>query len=1104
MKKIDEKQLFRTCKPGGCMRHKPWKPILSVALSLLFFTGFVFSVSAQPAVKYTLSFEKAKIKEVLLQLKEKGGISFVYDEEHLKEAPSVSFRVTDASLEQVLEQCFKGTDLTYEIKSGTVVIKKKKPADTVSPRQEKKITGNITDEDGNPLPGVTVLVKGTMSGTTTDAEGNYNLNSIHEKAVLLFSFVGMKSQEIPAEDQAVINVTMRNDVTLIGEVTVNAGYYTVKEQERTGSISTVTAKEIENQPVSNVLSAIQGRMAGVNITQNSGVPGSGYSIQIRGTNSLRRTGNYPMYIIDGVPVMVETLSAFSGTILPYGEIDPLNSINPNDIENIEILKDADATAIYGSRGANGVILVTTKKGKAGDKTHFSINGNYVFSRVARKMEMMNTGQYLEMRRQAYANDGITTYPANAYDINGTWDQTRYTDWQDELIGETAVSSTAQLSVNGGSENTRFLISGSHNEQTTVFGKDFRYKTNKLLGSLTHRSDNDRFILDISEQFSSQSNNVSRNDITSQTYKLSPDAPALYNEDGSLNWENNTFANPVAAYESTYFNEGINSNTNMNLTYKFSPSLSIKFNGGINLQVFEETGLSPSTMYNPAYGVTPATSSASKSQNLRFSYLGEPQLNYSHKFGNHQLDVLIGGTYQQTKNSALYLVGYGFKSNDLITNMTAATDKEIQSDSQTEYRYAAAFGRINYQYKNRYILNFTGRRDGSSRFGPDNRYANFGAVGAAWLFCKESFLKGNKWLSFGKLRASYGLTGSDLIGDYQYLDTYTVSSTIYGDGTTLYPSRLYNPNFSWEKTTKLEIALEAGFLNDRIHFNATWYRNRSGNQLVGIPLPSTTGFSSIQSNLSAIVENKGLELELNTTPVKAENFQWNSNVNISFPRNKLVSFPGLAGSTYANTYVVGYPTSIKKIYNYEGIDPETGLYTFTDYNEDGNISSPDDNKVIENVGIKYFGGWSNQITYKQWELSFLFQFVNQKKQNYNSLLVLPGSLNNQPVEILDVWSPEKPDGRYMPYSSGAKSLINQLQGYFTSSTASIGDASFIRLKNIQVSYRIPVTKYLQDINLYLQGQNLLTITDYFGLDPEYTLTGFLPPLKTWSFGIQLNF
>ena len=968
------------------------------------------------------------------------------------------------------------------------------------------VTGQITDQTGQPLTGVNILVKGSLTGTTTGADGRYTMKGIPPNTVLSFSFIGFKTLEIPVNGQKQIDVQLQEDVTALSEVTVNAGYYAVKERERTGSIAKITAKEIEDQPVSNVLSSVQGRMAGVSITQNSGVPGGGYNIQIRGINSLRADGNYPMYIVDGVPVSANAGSVLSGVTFPSnGEINPLNAINPNDIESIEILKDADATAIYGSRGANGVILVTTKKGKASAKTAFSVNSSYGISRVTNRMKMMNTQQYLDMRRQGYANDGKTSYPAKAYDVNGVWSQDRYTNWQDELIGRTAENKTVQLSISGGSPQTSFLISGSHNEQTTVFAKAFRYKTDNLSASLKHRSNDNKFTLDATGLFSDQSNNLVQTDITKQSLLLSPNAPALYKADGSLNWENNTFANPAAAYNSTYSYGSKTFNINLNLRYELLPSLYIKLNSGISYQAFEDLLLYPSTMYNPSYGITPASSTAYKSQNQRFSYLLEPQLNYKYRVGDHEIDLLVGSTYQRTKNTEMRVLGYGFESNALITNLSAANTVWVDSDVLTAYKYAALFGRINYQYKNKYILNLTGRQDGSSRFGPDKRFASFGAVGAAWLFSEEGFIK-ERWsfLSSGKLRGSYGITGSDLIGDYQYLDTYTLSSTGYGGSTSLYPSRLYNPSFSWEKTTKLEVALELGFLKNRVTFNAAWYRNRSGNQLVGIPLPGTTGFSSIQANLPATVENTGLEFEFNTAPVKTESFQWNSSFNISLPENKLVSFPGLEGSTYANQYVVGYPTTIVKVYNYEGIDPATGLYKFTDYNNDGNITSPEDNQMIKNVGVKFFGGWTNQFAYKNLEFSFLFQFVSQNQWNYNKLTPTPGTKYNQPVEVLNVWSETNPDGQYMPYSSGANSQKGLRHGYLMNSTRAISDASFIRLKNVQLGYRLPVNKYIQNIRLYVQGQNLWTITNYFGIDPEFVTIGFLPPLKTWSLGVQLNF
>ncbi|MCY1662595.1 SusC/RagA family TonB-linked outer membrane protein [Chryseobacterium sp. SL1] len=889
--------------------------------------------------------------------------------------------------------------------------------------------------------------------------------------------------------------------TKIEEITLNAGYYAVKDKERTGSIAKVTAKDIGNQPVTNVLSTVQGRMAGVSITQNSGVPGGGFDIQIRGKNSLRTSGNAPLYIVDGVPMGTEMTSPYSGVVLPGASINPLNSINPNDIESFEILKDADATAIYGSRGANGVILVTTKKGKSG-KLALSLNTIYGLSNVISNLKMMNTGQYLNMRRQAFANDGVTTYPATAYDINGKWDQSRDTDWVKTLIGNTATLSNTQLSLSGGSETTTFLVSLGHNEQTTAFGKDFKYTTNNISSNISHRSLDKKFQLTMSNMFSIQKNNMLRSDVTRQSYFLSPDAPSLYQPDGSLNWENNTFTNPAAAYNSRYSNESKQFVTNINTAYELFKNLRLKLNGGINYQRFEELATQPNTMYNPSFalGQSSATSRSSKSSQDRFSFILEPQLNWIYKKNDHGLDFLVGGTFQQEVNQQGTMTGVGFESNIFLENIGAAQTKSISDQARTEYRYAAAFGRLNYQFKNRYILNITGRRDGSSRFGPNKKFASFGAIGAAWLFSNENVLKNIHWLSLGKLRGSFGSAGSDNIGDYQYLDTYTVSSSSYNNVTGLLPSRLYNPDYSWERTTKLETALELGLLRNRISLTAAWYRNLSSNQLVGIQLPSVTGFSSVLANLPATVENTGFELEVSAVPLKNAQLKWETGFNISFPKNKLISFPGLEGSTYANQYVIGQPITLVKVYQLEGINPQTGQYQFTDFNGDGKISSPDDNKIIEKVGVQYFGGWNNSLRFKNWDLSVLFQFVKQRNRNYNSIIPVPGGMNNQPVEVLNVWSAENPGGFYMPYKSGSSTAHN----LFQNSTASISDASFIRLKNVQLGYRIPMKNSIfRDVKIFFQGQNLITLTKYFGIDPEFTFMGFLPPLRTYSFGAQFN-
>ncbi|WP_407503320.1 SusC/RagA family TonB-linked outer membrane protein [Elizabethkingia miricola] len=970
--------------------------------------------------------------------------------------------------------------------------------------QVRTISGTVTSS-GKLLSGVIISTEGSDQVAITGNDGTYTLQVLAENSILLFRHPDYSEEKFKLTNQTVVNISLEQKVKGIEEVILNAGYYKVKDKERTGSIAKVSAKDIENQPVTNVLSTVQGRMAGVNITQNSGVPGGGYSIQIRGRNSLRTfanseiDGSQPLYIVDGVPVGSGMTATYGANILSDANVNPLSNISPNDIESIEVLKDADATAIYGSRGANGVVLVTTKRAKKGS-LGLSVNTSYALSRSLSNLTMMNTEQYLGMRRQAYANDGISVYPATAYDINGTWDQNRYTDWFRTLLGNTSVTSNVQLSLSGGGERTSFLVSYGHNEQTTVFAKDFRYKTNTLLGNLSHRSADNRLNFTMSTLFSKLEHNVISLDNTGSALFLAPNAPALYDSGGNINWQNNTFDNPLAAYNSTYSNNNVQFMNNFTAGYELLKNVQIKLNGGISYQTFDELSLQPSTIYNPSLGIGPANSRALQSNKSRLSYTLEPQLNWTFKKGSHQLDVLTGGTYQADLNTQGAIQGYGFTSNAFINNIAAATTKLISDQIKTEYKYTAVFGRLNYQFDRRYIINITGRRDGSSRFGTNRKFANFGAVGAAWLFSNESFMKELSWLSFGKLRASYGSSGTDNIGNYQYNDTFITSTLGYNNVTGLVPSKLFNPNFSWEKTVKLEAALEMGFFRDRLNITASHYRNRSSNQLVGYQLPSVTGFTSVLANLDATIQNTGWEFEIAGRPFTGA-FKWETSANLSIPKNKLLSFPGLEGSTYANSYAIGLPVNIVKLYHLEGINPQNGQYIFTDYNGDGKISSPDDRQVIKNIGVEFFGGWSNNFSYKNWSLSLLVQFVKQQSRNFNYQMSSPGLMRNLPVEVLNVWSPDNPNGWYMPYHTTA----SPQHSLFQMSDATVSDGSFIRLKNIHLSYRIPLQgKLIREAKIYFQGQNLYTWTRYFGLDPEFSSLGFLPPLKTYSFGMQINF
>lgn len=964
--------------------------------------------------------------------------------------------------------------------------------------QQQTITGTVTDATG-PLPGVTITIKGKPSGTITDENGHFSIGATPVD-ILVFSYLGYKTVEIPVTDRLIIDIQLEEDTAILDAVVINAGYYSVKDRERTGSIARVTAKEIEKQPVNNPLEALQGRMAGVDIVQTSGVPGSGFEVKIRGQNSIM-AGNNPLYIIDGVPYDSQSLGSRNSslTIIPGGNINPLNAINPATIESIEVLKDADATAIYGSRGANGVVLITTKKGKQG-KTNFTIASSTGIAHVARKMDLMNTEQYLEMRREAFVNDGITTYPANAYDVNGTWDQNRYTDWQKVLIGGTANTRQIQASVSGGSESTQFLLSGMYQNETTVFPGNFNYDRITVNSNIQHSSLDRRFRLAFSAGYTIENNHLPGNDLTSNAIRLAPNAPALYDEAGNLNWESSTWTNPLAQLEGKYTNNSNNLIANTVLSYKLSDDFEIKLNTGYNYTVLEDNRTIPHTVHNPAFGLNSSVSQSYTHSGNRNSFIAEPQLNWTRKSDNHTWNLLLGSTFQSQKNEMLTLVGVGFANNSFLGNLSAANTLLILNENDQEYNYQSIFARVNYAFRDKLFLNATGRRDGSSRFGSGNRYGNFGALGAAWLFSEDLKLS---WLSFGKLRGSYGITGNDQIGDYQYLQTYIISDFPYDGNIGLQPARLYNPHFKWEENIKKEAALELGLFNQRISLSTAYYNNRSSNQLINYALPATTGFASIQANLDAVVENSGWEFELTGAIIRGNDLKWDTSLNISLPKNKLLEFPGLEDSSYANQFVIGKPLSIVKLYKLQGVNPETGLFEFEDYNGDGIITSAEDRQYVADLTPKFFGGISNTLNYKNWALDVFLQFV--KKKGFNEFYgnQPAGTMVNQPISALDRWQAPGDQSTMQQFTTGANPEAFLAYSQFTQSSGAVSDASFVRLKSMALSYTLPFGKDASDTcRIFVQGQNLLTFTRFKGGDPEKTI-GFLPPLRRISLGVQLH-
>lgn len=1094
------------------------KFLLAMRLTAILLTVALVHVYAEDMAQHvSVSGKDLPLKKVFTAIEAQTGYTVFYNRDLLSGAKPVSLNISRMPLQEFLEMVLKDQALNFRIAGKSIILSEKRAPAFNAAAVLLPVTGQILDAAGKPLPGATIRVRNSKTGAVTDENGRFSLSNIPDNAVLDVSAIGFTGITLKlsnnvfttaASESVILSaspssllVRLARSNAQLNEVVVNKGYYTESSRFTTGSVDRVSGETIGQQPVTNVMGALAGRIPGLEIVQSSGMVGAGFTVRIRGQNSIA-AGNDPLFVIDGVPFDASTLgdNQVSRMIVGNG-ISPLNSLSPDDIASIDVLKDADATAIYGSRGANGVILITTKKGKAG-KTKYDFNVSYGSSRITRFMDYMNTEEYIMMRKEAFANDGFTTIPDDAYDINGTWDMNRYTDWQKVLLGGTAGSMRIQGAVSGGTELTQFLVRGSFHRETTVFPGDFSYRRGSATFNVNHRSENKRFNISLSANYSTDDNNAMSTDLTYWAPMLPPNAPELYNADGSLNWANSTWENPLHYLEGTYDGATRNLNTNMVIGYQFLPGLDLKTNIGYSEYKLDEYMANPSTMYDPAYNPTSQWSYVYANYGTRQSWLIEPQLNWQKTLGDGMLQVLAGTSFQRQAGNKYGLYGDNFSSNKLIFDITAANNQSIRFNIDQVYKYHAVFGRVNYRWKEKYLVNLTARRDGSSRFGPGRQFANFGAAGLGWIFSEEAFVKrALPFLGYGKLRGSYGITGNDQIGDYEFLNTYAANGNMYDNAVGLVPQRLYNPDFSWENNRKLEIALELGMLKDRLMVNASWYKHRSGTQLVGIPLPGVTGFTSIQANLDAVVENSGWEIDAQFAAIRKTQLNWNMSFNISIPRNKLVSYPGLEQSSYSNTYVVGQPLSIRKLYNYLGIDPQTGIYQFEDVNKDGLLTSLKDRSALVNTGSLYYGGFANNLRYRKWQADVFFQFVKKTDRNYLYSIPMPGIRANMPRETLNRWQAGKTDAIVQRYTTGSNSAVYTAYSKHYSSTAAYSDASFIRLKNVELSYRLNIPN--GNCRFYVQAQNLLTLTKYRGYDPENAMAYTLPPLRTLVAGLQLT-
>jgi len=989
--------------------------------------------------------------------------------------------------------------------------------------QQIDIKGKVLEENTKAtVIGATVKVKGQKVGTVTNANGDFNLNVKTLPTTLVVSVVGFKSQEIDVYEAEPTTIYLAEDQNRLSAVVV-VGYGTQKRSELVGSIASVSTDALKRTPAASIDNLLQGSSSGVQVTQTSGQPGGGVSIRIRGGSSVQG-GNEPLYVIDGFPFYNTAISA--GTI-SGNSTNPLSAINPSDIESINILKDASATAIYGSRGANGVIIITTKKGK-GEQSRVTYEGNFGVQSLRKKIDLLNAHDFAILRNNAL------------YDTNPAKGQFQYltqeqidklgtgTDWQNEAFRQ-ALTQNHQLSISGGTQKTHYAISGNYfNQEGIVRNTDFsRFSGRVNLDSQV----SDKLKVGVNLTGSKSNANVAPSGIVTSLLLMPPTA-TVYDANGSYTLRNpfeNIFSNPIASLK-----EQINKSRSYKLLgsafaeYSFTKDLVFKTLFGVNIDNNKEYNYVPKTIYE---GVL-TNGQAGLGILDSYTWLNENTLTYSKEIAKkHNLEVLAGFTQQENKQEIVRAGSSSFVSDDLTYN-------SLQGGSviTSPYSYASKnalisyLGRVNYNFNHKYFLTASVRQDGSSRFGKNNKWGIFPSAGASWNASNEEFFKPLlPIVNDLKLRLSYGKTGNQEIGNYQSLSTLSTTKYLIGNAlvTGFTPDRISNDYLGWETTYQFDGGIDISLLKDRISLTVDAYRKKTVDLLLSVQIPWTTGQETSLQNYGS-VENKGLEFTLNTQNLVGK-FKWNTNLNISLNRNKVLSLGGSATSYVSGNYIVKVGESLGTFYGclidgvlQTGEETTKGTYTgsatpkagdrlYKDVNGDKTFTSAADRAIIGNAQPDFIFGFNNNFEYKGFELSLFFQgSVGNKILNGNrqSLELFSGQ-QNAAASALDRWTP-----------TNASNLIPRakLDPAPVFSNRYIEDGSFVRLKSASFGYTFPkkVIKALKlsNVKIYVSGSNLLTWTKYTGFDPEVTSgdntvsqgtdTGIYPVAKSYNAGINITF
>ena len=1016
--------------------------------------------------------------------------------------------------------------------------------------QTRTVSGRVTDQaTGTGLPGVTILLKGTTNGVSSNADGAFSLSVPESGGTLVFSSVGMTTQERAIGTDSQVSISLVTDAKQLTEIVV-VGYGSQSRTLVTGAVTSVDAKQFEGQPVAGLDQVLQGRASGVQVTQNSGTPGGGVSVRIRGNNSIS-AGSDPLYVIDGVPI---NSGSYSNIGVGNQQLNALSDINPNDIASIEVLKDASAAAIYGSRAANGVVLVTTKQGKAG-RTKVDFNYYTGIQQTIKRLDVLNGQEAQDLINEQRAARGLAPSYVTA---NPTSSQTLFTgastNWQDEIF-RTAPVSNYSATVSGGDAKTKFLLSGTFfDQQGIIIGSGFKRGSGRL--NIDHNL-SDKVKIGTNLAISRSTSNRIANDnniygVLSAAVLLGSQTP-VYNPNGTYGRDPfSSVENPVAAAKEPFL-QARNGRLIGNVFAEAEPVKNLRFRTsfGADYLSLKEDQFLPNVLLQ----AVAANGTGRANVRSDVNWLNETTANYTKTFNDdHNINVLVGGSVQKSDQEGVQTTASNFPGTTIRTLVAGSVKTEASSDA-TNWSLVSGFARFNYDFRGKYLLTGSIRRDGSSRFGTENQYGTFPAISAGWRVSQEDFLKDNAIISELKLRGGYGQTGNFDIGNFASRGLFGVgagNTANYLQQAGLVPTQIANPDLTWEKSEEYNLGADFGVFDNRVLLSANAFERNTVALLLNRQLPLTSGFASISQNIGSL-QNRGLEFELTTQNVKSTDFTWTTSFNISMIRNKVTGLvdnaPFLAG--FASRVEVGQP--LGSFYGYEvdrifqsadeitalnaaaraltgnaaavyQLNAAPGDIKFKDIDgfgpdgkptgrPDGLVNSADQ-KIIGSAQPNFFGGISNTLAYKGVDLNFFFQFM-QGNEIYNNTRAFAEGMNGQfgqLATVRDRWTPTNTDTN-MPRAVAGDPNNNR-----RTSTRFLEDGSYLRLKTVTLGYNLPKSIVsvagLQSARIYVAGQNLLTFTKYSGLDPEISTfsgtntalgTDFLtfPQARTLQVGINFG-